>query len=54
VYQRIREVLTGTDPSGDFAHLSESDRQAIWEILSETKPDFRAAPTSGILQQNEQ
>jgi hypothetical protein len=41
VYQRFREVLSGTDPN--ITHLSASDRQAIQEILEATKPDFRAA-----------
>ncbi len=40
VHRRIREVLTGEDKSADFGHLSESDRKAILEILSETKPGF--------------
>ena len=40
VYARLREVLTGKDPSPDFAHLSEEDRKAILEILADTKPDF--------------
>ena len=43
VYQRLWEVLTGKDSSPAFAHLSTADRQAIFEILSETKrglPDY--------------
>jgi len=40
VYRRLSEVLTGTDQSADFAHLSRSDRTAILEILRDTKPDF--------------
>jgi hypothetical protein len=40
VYRRFREVLSGEDRSSDFTHLSEGDRQAISEILRETKPDF--------------
>lgn len=42
VYRRLREVLKGQDKSQDFAHLSDSDRQAILEILRDTKPDFAA------------
>lgn len=38
--RRLREVLTGKETSGDFAHLSATDRQAILEILTETKPDL--------------
>jgi hypothetical protein len=40
VYQRLREVLTGADPSPDFAQLTEADRRAILEILNDTKPGF--------------
>lgn len=42
IYRRIREVLSGKDTSKDFAHLSESDRQVILEILQDTKRDFKA------------
>jgi hypothetical protein len=38
VVRRFREVLTGQDKSPEFAHLSADDRQAILEILHETKP----------------
>jgi hypothetical protein len=38
VYRRLWEVLTGKDQTKDFAHLSPADRQAILEILRETKP----------------
>ncbi len=49
VYRRLWEVLRRDDPSDEFAHLSEMDRTAILEILSDTKPDFAASqPTSGI------
>jgi hypothetical protein len=41
VYRRLREVLRGEDLSKDFAHLSGSDRDAILEILDETKPDVK-------------
>jgi hypothetical protein len=37
VYARLREVLTGEDQSKDFAHLTPADREAILEILVETK-----------------
>jgi hypothetical protein len=40
VHRRVREVLTGEDKTADFAHLSDIDRKAILEILSETKPGF--------------
>jgi hypothetical protein len=39
VKQRIREVLAGQDQSPAFSHLTPADRQAISEILQETKPD---------------
>jgi hypothetical protein len=40
VYRRLVEVLTGKDQSRNFAHLSNSDRQAILEIVRETKIGF--------------
>ena len=40
VDRRFREVLSGEDKSAEFAHLSAADRQAIREILQETKPGF--------------
>jgi hypothetical protein len=42
-YRRLNEVLTGTDKSEDFAHLSAADRSAILEILRATKPEFAAS-----------
>ena len=38
VYQRLWDVLTGKEAGKDYAHLSAADRQAIKEILIETKP----------------
>ncbi len=38
VYKRLREILTGQDQTPAFAHLSTADRQAILEILKDTKP----------------
>ena len=40
IYQRFREVLGGEDTSENFAHLSETDRAAIFDILAATKTDF--------------
>lgn len=40
VARRLTEVLTGKDASGDFSSLTPSDRQAIVEILQDTKPGF--------------
>lgn len=38
VWKRLWNILSGADKSETFAHLSESDRRAIVEILIETKP----------------
>jgi hypothetical protein len=43
VLQRLGRVLTGEDSSAAFKHLSEEDRQAILEILRDTKPAAVAA-----------
>jgi len=37
IYRRLWEVLTGRDTSSAFMHLSAADRQAIFEILKDTK-----------------
>ncbi len=42
VYERLRAVLSGTDPSPKHARLSARDRTAVLEILRDTKPG--AAP----------
>jgi hypothetical protein len=38
IAKRLKEVLSGTDTSPDFAHLSRADRTAILEILHDTMP----------------
>ena len=38
VEERLFDVLTGKDDSPQFQHLQPEDRQAILEILLETKP----------------
>jgi hypothetical protein len=38
VYRRLWEVLNGDDSSKPFAHLAPDDREAIVEILRQTKP----------------
>ena len=43
VYLRLHEVLTADIPPARFAHLNATERQAIREILTETKPDLAAA-----------
>jgi hypothetical protein len=40
VAARLDAVLRGEDQSPEFQHLSPADRQAIREILIETKPDL--------------
>ncbi|GAA4420602.1 hypothetical protein [Bremerella cremea] len=40
ISRRLREVLDGRDASDEFAHLSQTDRAAIAEIVKETKPEF--------------
>ena len=40
LYQRLWEVLTGADNSKDFRSLSRQDRQAVLEILRDTKKDL--------------
>jgi hypothetical protein len=42
IYGRFREILSGTDKSYAYAGISAADRQAILEILADTKPDFTA------------
>ena len=42
VYHRLLAVLTGQDQSPDFANLSAKDRDAIFSILTETKPGLPA------------
>ena len=38
VYQKIYDVLTGKNKSDQFANLSPADRQAVLEIVRDTKP----------------
>jgi len=40
IYRRLHDILDGTDKSAAFAHLTETDRKAILEILIDTKPEF--------------
>jgi hypothetical protein len=41
-FHRVREILKGEDTNKDFSHLSDADRKAILEILTDTKPEFAA------------
>jgi hypothetical protein len=42
IYQRLYEVLTGRDQNDKFKRISAEDRQAVLEILRETKPGLPA------------
>jgi hypothetical protein len=44
VYRRLHQVLSGEDRRPEFAHLSPADRDAIREILADTKPEFTTRP----------
>jgi hypothetical protein len=41
LWLRLEQVLNGQDRSPLYATMSLSDRQAVFEILVETKPEFR-------------
>lgn len=43
VYRRLDEILTGRDQSPTFSSLTPAERQAIFQILRATKPDFARA-----------
>lgn len=49
VYRRLQEILSDDASGPGFEHLKRSERRAIREILTETKPDLAAAwkATSG-------
>ncbi len=50
IYQRLWEVLSGRGTGEDDPHLAAEDREAIVEILRETKrdlPDYWKAPSPG-------
>ena len=40
LYSRMGEILSGKDQSVTFARLGAAERRAIYEILTETKPDL--------------
>jgi hypothetical protein len=42
VLQRLHDILTGKDTSPEWRGLSPADRQAVLEILRETKPNLPA------------
>lgn len=43
--ERLKDILQGRDDLEQYAHLSAEDRQAILEILKETKPDLFTCET---------
>ena len=42
IYQRLWDVLSGAERAPRYAALSPADRQAVIEILRDTKPDLPA------------
>jgi hypothetical protein len=46
VYLRLQQILTSEIPEKEYEHLSAENRQAISEILSETKPEYRIKRTA--------
>ena len=40
IYRKLWKVLTGRDDSPAFSYLCDADREAIYRILAETKPDL--------------
>jgi len=42
LWRRLEQILTGQDRSAAYASLTAQDRQAVFEILRETKPEFAA------------
>ncbi len=40
IYKRLHEVLSGEDSSPDYARLHKESKQAVLEILSDTKKDL--------------
>jgi hypothetical protein len=45
-YERVKAILAGADAE-DFRHLSAEDRNAIFEILTDTKPEFAQKELGG-------
>jgi hypothetical protein len=42
IYKRIWQILSGEEKAATYARLSSTDRQAVIEILRETKPGLPA------------
>lgn len=45
IYRRMSDVLTGEEKDSKYARLSPADREAVIEILRDTKPEFKLLPT---------
>lgn len=45
IYRRMSDVLTGKEKDSKYARLSPADREAVIEILRDTKPEFKLLPT---------
>jgi hypothetical protein len=41
LWQRLDEILSGRDRSPTYAGMTDEDRQAVLEILRDTKPEFK-------------
>jgi len=53
VYARLLQILTAEDVDEPYAHLTRADRQAILEILTETKDDLPDSWTRAAVAINE-
>ena len=42
LWRRLEEILTDKDQSPTYATMTAQDRQAVLEILRDTKPEFAA------------
>jgi hypothetical protein len=42
LWLRLEQILSGKDHSSAYAAFAEADRQAVFQILRETKPEFAA------------
>jgi len=47
LWQRLEQILGGEDHSSTYVTMNAEDRQAVLEILRETKPEFAAWLSSG-------
>jgi hypothetical protein len=42
LWMRLEQILTGREPNEPYASMAASDRTAVLQILSDTKPEFKA------------